>query len=198
MFQNVLHFHRTECPKPHMKRHMCNKNTLFLNLPEKLRRKMQPRRRRRSGTVVLCVDGLIAVFVLQLMRDIRRKRHLPKLIQDLLKDSFILKPDLPIPVLDHFQHFSRQKAAAKEDFRARFCLFPRLYQRLPHIVFPSFQKKHLDLCSRLCPASDQTRRNDLRIIHCQAVSRVQIIDNVSEYVMFCLPGLTVQQQKPGP
>ena len=99
----------------------------------------------RSGAIVLGVDGLVAVFVLQLMRDVGWQGHLAKLVQNLLEDTFILEADQAVSLVYHIDDFCLQQAAAEVDARAGSGFLSRLYQGLPDIVCLALQKQHFDV-----------------------------------------------------
>lgn len=86
---------------------------------------------------MLCIDGLIAVFVLQLMGNVGGKGHLAELIEDFLKNSFIGKLDQTVSLFHYIHNGPLQYTVAKPDYRSRLCLFSRLYKGFPDIVFLS-------------------------------------------------------------
>ena len=99
MLLHIIYLNRTERAKAYVKRYMGNIYPLGFHLLQKLFGEMQSCCRGCCGTLVLCINGLVTVLVLQLVGDVRRKRHLSKLIQNLLKDSFIME-------LDHVNNLS--------------------------------------------------------------------------------------------
>ena len=134
MIQNVLHFYRAESTQTNVKCHLRNIHTLFLYRGKQLFGKMQTGGRCRCRTIILRIDSLITVFILKLVRDIRWKRHLSQLIQNLFKNPIIMELYQPVPLLDHIDHFPHQKSVSKYNPCSGLCLFPGLHQSLPDIV----------------------------------------------------------------
>ena len=134
MFQNIRYFHRTERAKSHMQSHTGNLHPLLFNLPKKLFGKMKPCCRSCTRPILSCIYGLVTVLVLQFMGNIRRQRHLSKLIQYLLKNSFILKLDPAVSVFCHLQNRSRQKPLSKYNSGSGTTFFSWLYQGFPSMI----------------------------------------------------------------
>lgn len=63
--------------------------------------------------LVLGIYRLITVLILELMRDIRRQRHLSELIEDFLKNALILKPDQAVALVHNLLHLGVQKSVAE-------------------------------------------------------------------------------------
>ena len=105
--------------------------------------------------------------------------------------------DQTISFLHYIHNFSDKQAVSKADSCSRSCLFSRLYQCLPDIICSSFQKKHFYLCSGVFLCSDQSGRNYFRIIDNQTISWIQFIDNLTKYMMLCLPCLFIKYHKAG-
>ena len=158
---------------------------------------MKSGRRRRCRTIVFRINRLIAILILQLMGNIGWKRHLSQLIQDFFKDTIIGEFDHPVSILYNIYYFSYKKPVTEADLRTRFCFLARFHQCFPHIICISFQKKHFDLRISSDLVSDKPCRNNLCIIHHQAVSRIQIINNLPENMVFGISGLSVQYQQSG-
>ena len=140
VLQDIVHLHRPEGAKSHMKGDAGNVHSLALYLLQKLRRKVQSCRGGCRRPAVLCVDCLVAVLVLQLVSDIGRQGHLSQLVQYLLKDAVVGKPHKTVALLHHINDLSYQKTLPKADPGTRLRLFPRLHQRLPDIILFPFQQ----------------------------------------------------------
>lgn len=138
VIQNIIRFYRTESSKSDMKRYMRNLHTFCFDFFQKLRCKMQSCRRssRRSG--MLCIHGLVTILVLQLVGDVRRKRHLSKLIQNLFKNSFVFKMDQTVSFLYNLQNFPFQKTVSEADSCSGFHLLSWFYKCFPDIISFSF------------------------------------------------------------
>ena len=180
MIRNLVHFDRAEGSKPHMQRNPRDRHAFFFNLLQQLRRKVKPRRgsSRRSG--IDCVDSLVSVFVLQLMRNIRGQRHLAKPIQYFFKYAVISKLDQAISFFHNANDFSRQKSFPKVNPCPNLCLLPWFYQSLPYVILSAFQQQYLYLCVGSFSGTDQPCRNYFRIIDDQTVSFPQIFGDLSE------------------
>ena len=132
---------------------------------------MQSRRRCRRGTVILCIHRLVAVFVLQLVCDVRRQRHLSELIQNLLKNPFVMELDQAVALLHNVNDLAGQKSLAKIDSGSDLAFFSRFDQGLPDIVFFSLEQKNLDLCLSAFLHAIQSGRNYFCIVDDKAVTR---------------------------
>lgn len=106
MFQYIFHLDRTESTKAHMKSDTGDLHAAVLNFFQQLLCKMQSGCRRCRRALVLCLNGLITVFILKLMGNVGRQRHLTKLIQNLLKNTVIGKLDQTVSLIYNIQHRS--------------------------------------------------------------------------------------------
>lgn len=132
---------------------------------------MQSRRRCRRGTVILCIHRLVTVFVLQLVCDVRRQRHLSELIQNLLKNPFVMELDQAVALLHNVNDLAGQKSLAEIDSGSDLAFFSRFDQGLPDIVFFSLEQKNLDLCLSAFLHAIQSGRNYFCIVDDKAVTR---------------------------
>ena len=132
---------------------------------------MQSRCRRRCGTVIFCIHRLVAVFVLQLVCDVRRQRHLSELIQNLLKNPFVMELDQAVALLHNVNDLAGQKSLAEIDSGSDLAFFSRFDQGLPDIVFFSLEQKNLDLCLSAFLHAIQSGRNYFCIVDDKAVTR---------------------------
>ena len=196
VLRHILHFYRTEGPKPHMQGDVGNVHSFFLDRFQKLRGEMEPCRGSCCRAFMLRVDGLVAVLVLQLMGNIGRQRHLSQLIQDLLKDSLIGKLDQAVSFLHHVDDLPFQQPAAKGNPGAHSGFLSWFYQCFPDVVFPPFQEEYLDLCLGSLLDAEQPCRDHLCIIDDQAVSGIQVIDHLFKNMVLHLSRLPVQHHQP--
>ena len=132
---------------------------------------MQSRRRCRRGTVILCIHRLVAVLVLQLVCDVRRQRHLSELIQNLLKNPFVMELDQAVALLHNVNDLAGQKSLAEIDSGSDLAFFSRFDQGLPDIVFFSLEQKNLDLCLSAFLHAIQSGRNYFCIVDDKVVTR---------------------------
>ncbi len=77
----MLLFHRPECAQSDMQHDRRDFHAHRANFGKQLLREMKPRSWSGSRTALVCVDGLIAFFVVQLFGYIRRQRHLPHFVE---------------------------------------------------------------------------------------------------------------------
>ena len=209
--ENILLLHGPESSEAHMERHMSNAYALSGNLRKKFLRKMQPRRRCSRRPFILCVHGLVAVLVLEFVGDIRRKRHLPELIENLLKDSVEIKPHDPITVVLHFGHGCQKHPFPEGNAVAHLSSFAGLGECFPRAVTESFKKQQLHMCPGLCclrlfvapagnlsgkPLPEKSCGNDFRIINHEAIAGLKVFHNLGKHRVRQLSGLFVHHQKP--
>ena len=78
---DIVLLDRTECAESDVQRNIGERNAFIGDALQKLRREVQPRRRRRRGTRVAGIYRLVTLLVRQLFLDIRRQRHFAELVQ---------------------------------------------------------------------------------------------------------------------
>jgi len=103
---HVIYFDRAESSETYMKSHMSDIDAFFLYFFKKLFSKVQSCCRCCCGAFVLCINCLITVLIFQFMCNIRRQRHFAKLIQDFLKDSFIMELDQTVSLVHHINNLT--------------------------------------------------------------------------------------------
>ena len=74
-----------------MQKDVNNINALIAYGRQQFGSEVQPRRRRGGRTVLPCVDGLIALFIVKPLGNVGREGSLTYFIQDLLEDTRIGK-----------------------------------------------------------------------------------------------------------
>ena len=141
------------------------------------------------------IDRLITVLILQLVCNVWRQRHLAKLIQDLLKDAFIFKPDHTVAIIHNLKHLSFQKSLSKTDDSAGSCLLSRSYQSFPDIPLMPLKQEYFDMGTCILLGAEKSCRYYLGVIDHQAVSRVQKINNFLENVVADLTAFPVQNHQ---
>ena len=129
-----------------MQGYMGDLYTGILYLLQKLFCKVQSCGRSGCASLVFRVYRLVAVLVLQLVCDVRRQRHLSELIQNLLKNPFVMELDQAVALLHNVNDLAGQKSLTKIDSGSDLAFFSRFDQGLPDIVFLSLEQKNLDLC----------------------------------------------------
>ena len=105
--------------------------------------------------------------------------------------------DQSVSFVHDIDNFSYEQPVSETDPRSRFCLTTGFHERFPHIIRSSFQKKHFDLRSGFFFCSDQSGRDYLCIIYHETIAFIQIIDNLTEYMMSDLTGFFVHCHKSG-
>src|SRR5699024_7455930 len=121
----IIHLYRAESSQSYMKGYMSDLHPFFLYLVKKLLCKMKAGCRSCRTALMFGVNGLIPIFVLKFVGNIRRQRHFSQFIQDLLENPLIFKPDQPVSFLYDIDNLPHQKAIAEADPGSYFCLFPR-------------------------------------------------------------------------
>ena len=194
---HIFYLDRAEGSKSDMQSHMCNVNAFLSDLFQQFRCKMQPGCRCCGRSIVLCVHCLITVFVLELVMDVRRQRHLSQFVKDLFKNTLVFKTDQTVSFVNHIDHLTDQQPFAKTDPCTDTAFLTWFYQRLPDIIFSSFQKQYFNLCIRSDLASIESCRDYFRIVDYQTVTRVQIFNDITENTMLRLAAFSVQYQQFG-
>ena len=128
-----------------MKGDFCYVHTLSLYFFKKLFSKMQPCRRGCCTALILCIYGLIPVFIFKLMCDIRRQRHFSEFIKYFLKYTLKLKFYMPVTCLIYIDYFRLQKPLSKVQSISYPAFFTRFYKTFPNSVAKSFKQKYLNL-----------------------------------------------------
>ena len=197
VFGDFFDLDRPKCAESHMQRHMGDFHPHVLHLIEHLRRKMQSGRRRRGGSLMLRVNCLVPVFILKLMPDVRRQRHLAEPVEDFLENSLIRKLNQAVSVIHDLEHFSLQDAVAENKFIAGAAFLSRTDERFPDIVRIALQKQHFDGRPRIRPRPEQPRRYDLRVIDNQAVPIREVIGQMAEAGVRHFPRVPVDDHHAG-
>ena len=90
-------------------------HAFFLDGVQQLRREVQTCRWRRGGAGVGRIDRIVAVFVFELVGDVRRQRHLSQPVKDFLKDPVKFKLDQAVTLINDIHDLAYQKAVAELD-----------------------------------------------------------------------------------
>ena len=196
MVRDFLRLHRAEGTKAHMQRDKGLADTLFTDLFQKLPGKMQPGGRCGGGSHLPGIDRLITLLVLQLRLDIGRQRHLAQTLQNLQENALVVELHHPVSVLPYLFHSGSQFPVAENNLIARLHFPPRLAQALPAFVSQVPQQQHLHRAAG-GPVAQQPGRQHPGIVHHQAVSGVQIVDNIVKMLMGDFSGFPVQNHQPG-
>lgn len=197
MLCHVIDLDRPEGPEPYVQ---CDLGDLHAHIPDlikKFRCKVKAGGRGGGRAVVPGIDGLVAVFVPELVRDVGRQRHLPELIQNLLEDAFIAELDQTVPVLHDLQNLAGQEPVAEREDRAGTALFSRLHKGLPDVVLSALEKQDLDLPLGAFAHAEKTGGDHAGVVQDQAVARMQEIRDLLEYMMGDLTGRFIQDHQPG-
>ena len=97
----IIYFNRAESSKTYVKSYMGNIYALGFHLFQKFFGEMQTCCRSCCGTLILCINSLVAILILLFMSDIWRQRHLSQLVQNLLKNAFIMELDQTVAFVHH-------------------------------------------------------------------------------------------------
>ncbi len=180
VFGHIIHFHRTESSETDMERHIREVYALILNPLQKFLREVQSRCRCCGAAVEFRVNGIIHAGILQLVCNIRRKRHFSEPVQHFFPDSVIVEFHKPVAVVDDVQNFRSQTPVAKGDFCARTKLLAGLYQCFPGIFGSAVQKKNLDIRSGIRLGSKEPCRDNLGVVEHQCLAGFKVINDVME------------------
>ncbi len=116
-------------------------------------------------------DGLIALWVVQLLVDVGRKRR--------LSGRLALQRDPPASLPERLEQLHRSQTLP----RAQLARGTR--QRLPLAAAERLDQKHLDLAAR-GPAQMQPRRDDTGVVHHHQLA-VQLLGQLAEAALAHLP-----------
>ena len=170
MVVNVLRFHRAKCPKSHMQCHVADLYAYVSYLLQQFRSKVQPGCRRGSGPSHFGVDSLIPLLVLKLCFDVGWQGHFAQLLQNLQKDSLIVKPDSPLPVLQLRLYGRSEVAITENHLGSRLQFPPGTDQALPQI-FPFIDKKKYFTGPSARPATNEPGGKDPGIVEYHTIPR---------------------------
>ena len=163
---------------------------------QKLIGKVQTGSGRSGRTAFLGIDGLISLLVGKLRPDIGRKRHLAQPFQNLQEDSLIAEFHDPVSVLFHLGDHSSQLTFAENDLLAHLHFSAWLAEAFPLLIPQIPQKQDLHCTARRTVAQKSGWQHP-GIVHNQAVTRLEIIQNVKKMPVGSLARIAVQNQQPG-
>ena len=129
-------------------------NTHIFDLLKKFGCKMQTCRRRCGGAFVNGIYCLIPVFVLKLMRYIRRKGHFAKLVKNSFKYSVIVEFNNSVSAFNDIKYLRFQSTVAECYYIAGFSLFAWICKYFPCIKIFTNQKKNFNSGSCVFSCSD--------------------------------------------
>ena len=98
------------------------------------------------------------------MVNVGRQRHLPELVENLLKDALVGEAHKAVAVLGLPHNFADQFPLAEADLCADRALSAGLHESLPGSVLFSREEQHFDLRAGADFLTDEARRNHLRIV----------------------------------
>ena len=179
-----------------MQRDVGDLHALLLHGLQQLLGPVETGGRGRRRAVVLCIDGIVACFFLQLMMDVWWDRHLAEAVEHLLPDTLELEADDTVSVIDGVDDLALQQALAELDARTVPKLLARLDETLPVGRAEATQKQYLDMCAGTGLLAMETCRNNLRVIDHEAVALMKIIDDIIKMTVVDLAGEAVHHQKP--
>ena len=130
------------------------------------------------------------------MVNVGRQRHLPELVENLLKDALVGEAHKAVAVLGLPHNFADEFSLAEADLRADRALSAGLYESLPGSVLFSCEEQHFDFRAGADLLADEARRNYLCVVQDQAVAGLQVLCNVPEMSVLNLAALPVQHHEP--
>ena len=178
-----------------MQQHVHNAHALRAQPVEQRLRKVQAGRRRRSGTALARIHGLIALRILQPLRDIRRQRRLPHAVQDLLQNTVVLQ----LHQLATLRPGIAEHAHAQTVAHAVFLPGPRAARRpgqaLPPVALRAAQQQELHVPARVLTHADQACRYDARGVAHEHVPRMEVRRDIGKHAVGDRPRASVVQEQ---
>ena len=196
MLAHIIDLDRTESPEADMQCHIGKIYALRADFVEQFLCEMKSCRRCRRGAVKFRIDGIVHLRILELVRDVRRERHLAETVENLLENSIIMEFYNPVAVVDDIHNFRRERAVSKGHFCARAKLLAGTHQCLPLIAGTALQEQYFHVRSCICFRPQESCRDDLRVVENEGLAGLQIIDDVAEDPVFQLSCLPVDTHKP--
>ena len=108
VFEDIVLLDGTERPKPDVERHVCRIDTHYARFGELRLREVKSRRGSRRRARLAAVYRIVAVFIFQLFRDVRRQRHLSNSVQNIVKVALIGKPNKSVAALESIENLRGQ------------------------------------------------------------------------------------------
>ena len=135
---------------------------------------------------MLCIYCLVSVLIFKFMCYIWRKWHLSEFIKNLFKYSIICELDKSVSFFNYINNLSYKLAFAKTYLSTNLSLLSRLNKNFPCIlsVFKSFKEKHFNSRSCINFSTYKSCWYYLSVINNKTVTRLKIIYDISEYLMF--------------
>ena len=190
MIFNLIGLHGSECTEPDMQRHIAYLNAHVRYLRQQFLCKMQTSRRCGSTAEFLRVNGLIAFGVLQLLLDIRRKRHFAQAFENFEEYTLVAELDYPISAQRHFLNYCCQLAVSEYKLLPWFGFPTRTAQALPAVIAEILEQNKLN-CAASRPCTDESCRQHSRIIEHKAVALVEVLLDIIKMLMLYLASLLI-------
>ena len=151
---------------------------------------MQTSRRCGGAAEFLRVNGLIAFGVLQLLLDIRRKRHFAQAFENFEEYTLVAELDYPISAQRHFLNYCCQLAVSEYKLLPWFGFPTRTAQALPAVIAEILEQNKLN-CAASRPCTDESCRQHSRIIEHKAVALVEVLLDIIKMLMLYLARLLI-------
>ena len=134
---------------------------------------MQASRRSGCRTQFPRINRLIAFFILQLLRDVRRQRHLSDFIQHCIEISVTGELHNAVAIRLDFYDLCQQLSAAKRKLRADFCFLAGAADNLPQLISFLLQQQEFNKCPVVYFLPVEPCRQNPGIVHHQQVTLLQ-------------------------
>ena len=188
VFVQAIDLYGAERPQTHVEHHGCDRNAHGADLFEQFGRKVQPRRRSGGRTFLAGVNGLIAVGVGKARGDVRRERHRPNAVENVIhvgkRAAVVVKANQAVALVGDVGHGRTEQTVPEREFHANAGALSGTHQGLPNVGGALTEQKQLDL--RVLPARHtavKTGGNDFGIIDDEDVVRAQVIAEVKKMPM---------------
>ena len=155
MVGDFLLLHGPEGAQAHMEGHIGQGDSHGLDLLQQLLGEMEPGGGGRRRSHLTGVHRLIALRVLKLRLDVRRQRHLAKLLQQLQENALIVKPDQPVAALQSLGDLGGEESVAEGELCSRLHLLAWPDQALPCLVSLIIEEQYLRRTSAGLPVAQQ-------------------------------------------
>ena len=194
---DLIHLYGTEGAKAHVEGYLTVANALLTDFLKQLVGKVQTCGGSGGRALLLCVNGLIILFIFKLFRNIRRQRHIADGIENLV-DILILLAVVLKSYGTVTAVYDRGNGGAKNSTKIKACANLRALaganQGLPLAVFQHTKEQKLHITAGLIGLTEKSCRDNLGGVNNKHILGVKIIDYIAEDLMLNI-ALVVKNHK---
>ena len=195
VFGHIIHLYRSEGTQAHMERHIGDVNTFLPDAFHQLLGEVQPCGRSCGGTQLVTVDSLIALLVLQLLGDVRGKRHLSYFIERGEKAFVTVKIHHAVAVVLYSRDRRRQQTVPKGKVCSLARLFARLAECFPAVTADLTEQQKFHPRARFVLYAVNPGGQHARIVGDNQITLVEIIDDIAEAAVLHASAASVKNQQ---